>query len=211
MRDGRGRRLCAGPVPRADRSKSMRKIRLSVFLLLLACGTAAHAEKQIAFYSKDMASSFPHAYVRLTGSDDATGQPIDVNYGFTPVRLSPAILFGPVNGMIQSVGPEYIARSDRHFEVALTPDQYARVVAVVEKWRDSPQPNYRLNGRNCVDFVADVANAIGISAPVIPKLMKKPKSYLQTVTRMNSQLLASWPARLSVVSSQSPDPAPRAN
>lgn len=167
----------------------MRPIRLFLFILLLGLGTAASAEVRIAFYSKDLASSFPHAFVRLTGAD-SSGKPFDVNYGFTPVRLSPAILFGPVDGKVESVGPDYLARSDRHFAFALTDEEYRRVVAIVEEWRDSPQPSYRLNGRNCVDFVAEVANALGLNAPVVPKLMKKPKSYLEMVTSLNSALIA---------------------
>lgn len=167
----------------------MRRLRLFLFVLLLGFGSAAGAEVRIAFYSKDFASSFPHAFVRLTG-EDSTGRPFDVNYGFTPVRLSLAILSGPVDGKVEGVGAEYVARSDRHFAFALTADEYRRVVAIVEAWRDSPQPSYRLNGRNCVHFVAEVASALGLSAPVVPKLMKKPKSYLEMVTRTNSAVIA---------------------
>jgi hypothetical protein len=144
-----------------------------------------------------MASSFPHAYVRLTGTDDATGKPVDVNYGFTPVSLSPGILFGAVRGTIESASPEYIARSDRHFALKLTDEQYRKVASTIQKWRDAPQPSYRLNGRNCIDFVADIAVALGLKAPVIPKLMKKPRSYLDEIARLNSALIAGWNMHLA--------------
>lgn len=183
----------------------MRRLRLFLFFMLLGLGSAANAAVEIAFYSKDLASSFPHAYVRLTGAD-STGRPFDVNYGFTPVRLSPAILFGAVDGKVESVGPEYVARSDRHFAFELTPDEYRKVVAIVESWRDSPQPSYRLGERNCVHFVAEVANALGLSAPVVPKLMKKPKSYLEMVTRRNSAVIA---ARASAPAASPARPAPQ--
>jgi hypothetical protein len=177
----------------------MRTIRTFLLLLLIGWGAAAQAQVEISFYSKDMASSFPHAYIRLTGTDDQTGQPIDVNYGFTPVSLGPGILFGSVKGMIESAGPEYIARSDRHFSLKLTDDQYRRVIAIVGKWRDAPQPSYRLSGRNCVDFVAEVAVALGLQAPVIPKLMKKPKSYLNRIGELNSDLIAHWSEHLATL------------
>jgi hypothetical protein len=175
----------------------MRAIRLILLLVVFGWSAAASAAVEISFYSKDMASSFPHAYVRLTGTDDATGKAVDVNYGFTPVSLSPGILFGSVRGMIESASPEYIARSDRHFSLKLTDDEYRRVVAIIDKWRDAPQPSYRLDGRNCIDFVAEIATALGLKAPVIPGLMKKPKSYLNEVAKLNSALIAGWDAHLA--------------
>lgn len=172
-----------------------RTIRLILMLLVFTWASAVQAQVQIAFYSKDMASSFPHAYVRLTGTLGQGGKAIDTNYGFTPVSTSPSILFGAVPGTIETAGTDYVARSDRHFAVELSDSQYRRVLAIIEKWRSAPQPSYRLNGRNCVDFVAEIANAIGIRAPVIPKLMKKPRSYLDEVARLNAALLAHWNER----------------
>jgi len=189
----------------------MRPIRLILLLVVLGWSAAASAAVEIAFYSKDMASSFPHAYVRLTGTDDSTGKPIDVNYGFTPVSLGPGVLFGSVRGMIESASPEYIARSDRHFSLKLTDDQYRQVIAIVEKWRDAPQPSYRLNGRNCIDFVAEIAVALGLDSPVIPKLMKKPKSYLNEVARLNSALIAGWDAHLAAIRAAPVAALPAAN
>lgn len=182
----------------------MRRLRHLLWLLLLGWGAAAHAQVEIAFYSKDMASTFPHAYVRLTGTDDSTGEAVDSNYGFTPVKLTPGVLFGPVRGAVESVGPAYIARSDRHFSLKLTDAQYRRVLAVVESYRNARQPSYRLNGRNCVTFVADVAMALGLSAPVVPRLMKKPKSYLQMVSQTNAALIASWPQRIAKAAQAAP-------
>ncbi len=175
----------------------MRAIRLFLLLVLFGWSAAASAAVEIAFYSKDMASSFPHAYVRLTGVEESTGKPIDVNYGFTPVSLGPGVLFGSVRGTIESAGADYIARSDRHFSLKLTDDQYRQVMAIVEKWRNAPQPSYRLNGRNCVDFVAEIAKTIGLSAPVLPKLMKKPKSYLNEITKLNSVIIDGWNAHFA--------------
>jgi len=187
----------------------MRRVRLFLFLLLLGWAAPALAEIEIHFYSKDFASTFPHAYVRLTGTDDSTGQAIDTNYGFTPVSLTPGILLGAVRGMIQTVEPAYVSRSDRHFTLKLTDEQYRKVLAVVDKWRNAPQPNYRLNSRNCVHFVADVANALGLNAPEIKGLMKKPKSYLTRVTADNLAFIQQWAARHALAARPAPAaPAP---
>lgn len=164
----------------------MMRRRLILFLLLLCWPAALAAQVEIHFYSKDLGNSFPHAFVRITG----TG--IDTNYGFTAQRVSPAILMGPVKGKIQTVDPRYVARSDRHFSLKLSDDQYRTVLAVIAKWRDAPQPSYRLNRSNCVHFVAEVAQVLGLNAPPERKLMKKPRSFLEKVTRDNQALIANW-------------------
>jgi len=182
--------------------------RLFLFLILaLGWAGAASAEIEIHFHSKDMASTFPHAFVRLTGTDERTGEAIDTNYGFTPASLSPAILLGPVHGMMQAVSREYLERSDRHFSLKLSDEQYRTVLAIVEKWRTAPQPNYRLNSRNCVHFVAEVAAALGLSAQPERKLVKKPKSYLRKVTQDNLALIEAWgrpPPALAAPTTQPP-------
>lgn len=166
--------------------------RLCLFLLLFAWPAAVSAAVKIQFYSKDQDKNFPHAFVRLTGTLDSTGQAVDANYGFTARRISPSILLGPVAGQIVSVSPDYVARSQMHFSLLLTDEQVAAVEGVVERWRRMPQPSYRLGSRNCVHFAAEVAGALGLYAPPDPKLMKKPKSFLAKVTRDNQALIAGW-------------------
>ena len=178
----------------------MRRIRLFLLIVLLGWASAASAEVEIHFHSKDFASTFPHAFVRLTGSDPSTGQPLDINYGFTPERLSPGILVGPVRGMIETVDPVFVARSDRHFTLKLSDEQYRSVMAVVESWRTAPQPSYRLNSRNCVHFVAEVATVLGLQALPFKPLMKKPKSFLRKVTQDNLALIRDWPTPQAVAS-----------
>jgi hypothetical protein len=171
----------------------MRRIRILIFLLVASWAATAQAQIEIAFYSKDMASSFPHAYVRLTGTDEQTGKTIDTNYGFTPVSLGPGVLWGNVRGMIETASPVYVSRSDRHFAMKLSDAQYHMVLGIVDKWRNARQPSYNLNQRNCITFVAEVAIALGLNAPVIPKLMKKPKSYLNQITALNEAAILRWP------------------
>lgn len=177
---------------------------LLMIVLLLGWSGAAAAQIEIHFHSKDMASTFPHAFVRLTGIDEATGRPVDINYGFTPVSLSPAILFGAVPGTIQTVDPVYVSRSDRHFTLPLTVDQHRAVLALVESWRSAPQPSYRLNSRSCTHFVAAIATALGLHAPPAPGLMKKPKTFLRKVTADNLALIERWPRPPAVAAAPLP-------
>ena len=170
----------------------MRPFGLILSLFLLVWPIEAAAEVQIQFYSKDFGSSFPHAFVRLTGTVDSTGEQIDTNYGFTAVRVGVSLLTGPVRGKIQTVDAAYVQRSDRHFSLRLSEEQYRSVLQVVDKWRQAPQPSYLLNSRNCVYFVADIATALGLSAAPAPRLMKKPRSFLDKLTRDNQALISSW-------------------
>ena len=170
----------------------MRPNGLILFALMAGWPIEAAAEVQIQFYSKDFGSSFPHAFVRLTGTVDSTGERVDTNYGFTAAKLGVSILAGPVKGRVQTVDPTYVQRSDLHFALTLSDDQYRSVLKVVDNWRQAPQPSYLLNSRNCVYFVADVATALGLNAPPAPKLMKKPKSFLDKVTHDNASLIGGW-------------------
>ena len=162
------------------------RIRFTLLLLLICWPASLAAQVDIHFYSKDLARSFPHAFVRITGV--AT----DTNYGFTAARIGPAVLVGPVTGRVQTVDPHYVARSQRHFSLRLSDEQHRSVLQVVEKWRAAPQPSYRLNSANCVHFVAEIAQVLGLNAAPIPKLMKKPKSFLEQVTLDNQALIAGW-------------------
>lgn len=158
------------------------------FLLLVAAllsPAAAAAAVDLSFYSKDFGSSFPHAFVLVSGTVDATGEAVDANYGFTARTVSPAILLGSVGGEVMSVGKGYVRNSNRHFTLRLSDDEYRTFLGVVDKWKKLPQPSYSLNRRNCVYFVADVAASLGLQAQPIKGLMKKPRGYIARVARDN--------------------------
>ena len=124
----------------------------------------------------------------MKGKLDATGEVVDVNYGFTAVSVSPAILLGSVKGKVESSKPDYIAKSDRQFDVTVDDATYARVMAKVAEWRDREQPSYSLNKRNCVHFVMELAETVGLKVDRKSKLFKKPKSFLIEVKGLNPQL-----------------------
>src|SRR3546814_19176416 len=87
------------------------------------------------FYSHDFGDRFPHAFIVMKGSLDATGEVVDVNYGFTATSVSPAILFGSVKGKVESSKPDYIEKSDRQFDVTV---------------EDATRSEERRGGKECV-------------------------------------------------------------
>ena len=158
-------------------------------LLLLASHVPASAAVEISFYSREMnGDNFPHAFVVLKGTVDGTGDPVDTSFGFTAKAVTPAILLGSVGGEVVVEGPRQIARSDRQFSVILSDAQYGAALAVIERWRNRPQPSYNMNRRNCVHFVGEIAQAIGLSVEFPRGLMKRPRSYLQHIRGLNPQL-----------------------
>ncbi|HWH23050.1 MAG TPA: hypothetical protein VNT25_07175 [Allosphingosinicella sp.] len=161
-------------------------------LVTLSVSSAAAAAVQISFYSRELGgNNFPHAFVTLKGRPDAGGAEIDTAYGFTAKAISPAVLMGSVGGAVLNEPRSYIEKSDRQFSLMLTDAQYAAVMQTVDQWKNKPQPSYNLNRANCVHFVAEVAQAIGLRVPDRKELMKKPRSFLLAVKAENPQLATS--------------------
>lgn len=169
-------------------TRGLRLILLSLLLFCAGLTNPARAEVIVSFYSHDFGDRFPHAFIVLKGKVDATGEVIDVNYGFTASSVSPAILLGSVKGEVQTSKPDYIAKSDRQFDVTVDDATYARLMAKVAEWRDREQPSYSLNKRNCVHFVMELAEVVGLTVNRKSKLFKKPKSFLIEVKGLNPQL-----------------------
>src|SRR5204862_341218 len=113
-------------------------------LTLFVFHAPAAAAVEIAFYSRELGgNNFPHAFVALRGTVDATGEAVDTSYGFTAKAVTPALLFGSVPGEVVVEGERQIARSDRQFALTLSDERYAALMAVIERWRDAPQPPRR--------------------------------------------------------------------
>lgn len=172
---------------------SLRLTRLTGLLaaiLLALTATPGWAAVSITFYSKELGASFPHAFVVVEGTLDRGGPRIEEDYGFTAKTISPAILWGKVAGKVDTEhSAGYIRSSDRHFTVTLTDSEYDKAMATVGRWRAAKQPNYDLDKHNCVHFVAELAAAIGMT-PDTRKLMKKPRSFLETLTAQNRAWLS---------------------
>ena len=164
-----------------------RFLRSCLALLLLATALPAQAAVTIAFWSHEFGNSFPHAFFTLRGTPDAGGAPVDANYGFTARSLSPAILFGSVDGEVEPSKPGYIAGSDAQFAVVLSDAQYAQVLALIAAWDERHgDSRYNLNRRNCVHFIKEAARIAGLTDLDRPKLMKRPRSYLLAIGQANA-------------------------
>ena len=157
---------------------------LGMILALFLLPTPAAAQVVLSFYSHELGSSFPHAFVALKGKTEE-GRDVDTNYGFTAKTLTPAILMGSVRGVVETSKPSYIASSDRQFSVQLDDRQFRDVLAVVERWRTRPGKSYNLNKSNCIHFVGEVAQAVGLKVVFETALIKKPRSFLLSLVTLN--------------------------
>jgi hypothetical protein len=156
---------------------------------LCAMPASVRAEVLATFYSHDMKDNyFPHAFIRLKGTIDSTGEAVDTNYGFTAQKVSPAILMGSVLGMIETKDAKYVSKSDPHFTLKLSDADYRQLMAHVQKWRNLPGKSYNLNKQNCVHFVMEAAVMLGISVNRKSKFFKKPKTFLMEVLKLNPSL-----------------------
>jgi hypothetical protein len=168
------------------RKSFLRFLLLTVLLLPLP----AQAEVVVSFYSREMGTRFPHAFVLVKGSLDRGGL-VDKNYGFTAKTVTPAILMGSVTGEVSSVSPEYLAKSEKQFSLKISDAQYDALMAHVAKWKALPGKSYNLNKRNCVHFVGEAARVVGLDVVIDPKLIKKPKSFLLSIVARNPRLKGS--------------------
>jgi len=157
--------------------------------VLALAATPARAAVELAFYSYEMDVDgtnvrFPHAFLTLKGALDAGGPPMDLNYGFTAKSISPAILFGSVQGMMHAAPADYVAKSDKQFVLTLTDAQYEAVRQRILAWK-AEGLRYHVDRRNCVTFVREVARAAGLKVRDDGKLIRKPRSWLQDLARRN--------------------------
>lgn len=165
-----------------------RRSLIRLAFLLVALPSAAFAEVTVAFYSHDMGTTFPHAFFTMKGAVGPDAAPVDVNYGFTAVTVSPAVLMGPVRGKVETLSASYVKSSDRQFAVTVDDQTYGRLLAMVERWRAMPGKSYDLDTRNCIHFVAEALRIVGIDVVEQPKLMKKPRSFLEYIRDRNPRL-----------------------
>jgi hypothetical protein len=165
-----------------------RFIAFALSFLLLCAPVGVRAEVIATFYSHDFGDHFPHTFFTLKGTVEGTGEVVDTNYGFTAVNTTPAILWGSVKGMIETKDAKYIEKSNPHFTFRLSPAQYDALIAHVEAWRSKPQKSYNLNKSNCVHFIMEAAELLGLNVNRDSKLFKKPKSFVLEVMSLNSEL-----------------------
>ena len=166
---------------------------LAGFLLCLALALPAPAAAQVrlAFHSFNgsvMFGRWPHTFIVLEGTLDASGQPVKANFGYTAVNANASVLQRSVKGTIWVEEDAQIVRTNRHFAVPISDAQYHAIVAEVAKWRDDSGESYSLDRNNCVHFVARIAAMVGLKVDVPQNLVRRPRAWLNLVSRLNPQL-----------------------
>lgn len=154
-------------------------VALALFLPL----SPVSAEVVARFYSRDFGEVFPHAFFEVEGP----GVP-KKNYGFTAKSVTPAVLMGAVAGKLIEMKPTYVAKSRVHFTLRLSDDQYRKLMAVANDWGSRKQPSYDLYKANCVSFIRDAAQAVGLKTNPNTRFLGKPKSFLTEVQSLNPGL-----------------------
>lgn len=171
---------------------------LALVLALLGASAPARAAVTIDFYSHELTliarglnTYFPHALVILRGTTE-DGARVDANYGFTARNVFFNILWEKVTGEMDPTPlPQgYLEGADRQFSFTLTDAQYAQVMAVVERWRNWPQPSYDIDARNCVIFIKEIAQAVGLSVSDEQRFVRAPRAFLLDVAQRNAAFLA---------------------
>lgn len=166
---------------------------LTLTLATLGMATPAQAEVQVSFHSFNgsvLWGRYPHTFVVFEGTL-ADGTPVNQNYGFSARNSAEAITSGDASHMILTETARTIDQTNRHFTVTVNDRQYRRLLAEVIAWRDYPGPYYNLDTNNCIHFVARIASLVGLQADVPEDYTRRPKAWLNYVTRNNPSLGAS--------------------
>jgi hypothetical protein len=165
--------------------------RLVLLLTALLLPLPAAAQVLLSFQSFNgsmFGGRFPHTFVVLRGTLDATGEKVEENYGYSAKSASPAVLAGPVEAIVMVEKAKYVTTTNRHFTVPISDATYWRIKEEVAAWRVAPGKTYRLDTHNCIHFVGRMAELAGLKVDYPKNLMRKPKAWLNHVTGLNPQL-----------------------
>jgi len=172
----------------------MRRFAIALAVALFAFAAPAEARVTVTFYSHDSGMYggdwvFPHAFILVNGTRDAGGAPVTGNWGFTASNLSIGLLWHPVDGEVTTEQtPDYVSESVRHLSVSISDAQYDALMDVVNTWKTDPEPSYDIDNHNCVTFVRELAEAIGLSADDSSKNIRDPMAFLSDLDTRNAGL-----------------------
>lgn len=170
----------------------VRIFRSILLVFALAWSSMAAAAVDITFHSFDgsvLGGRYPHTFVSMTGTLE-DGTVIKENFGFSAKKANLSVLRGPVEHMIMVEKDKWLTRTNRHFTLTMTEGQYREVRALVETWRTAPGRYYDLDTRNCIHFVGAIGRIMGLQISYPKKLLRKPKSWLNHIARLNPSLEA---------------------
>lgn len=168
-----------------------RKLATAFALICFAWAPPVLAQVLLSFHSFNgsvLVGRYPHTFIVLEGTLEASGERVNENYGFTARNVSPAILNGPVFQDVSIEKPKYITSTNRHFTVAISDAQYHRIVAEMAAWRDAPGKFYDLDKRNCIHFVGRIAQIVGLKVDYPGDMLRRPKKWLNHITALNPAL-----------------------
>lgn len=155
-------------------------------------GTAFAAVKATfhSFNGSVLFGRYPHTFVSFDGTLDGTGERVRENFGWTAKSVSPAVLQGPVYGVIWVEKEKWLEKTNRHFTITLTDAQYRTLRAEVEAFRNAPGKYYSLEYRNCIHFVGKLGELLGLKVDYPKEMLRKPREWLNRVGDLNPQLKA---------------------
>lgn len=164
--------------------------RILLVLALLWAGPAL-AEVKLHFHSFNgsvLMGRYPHTFIVLEGTLEESGKVVNENYGFSARSTGPAVLSGPVEHMVLVEKPKQISKTNRHFTLTLTDQQYHRIVAEVQAWKNAPGKYYDLDNRNCIHFVGRMAELLGLNVEYPADMLRRPKRWLNHIVTLNPAL-----------------------
>jgi hypothetical protein len=172
----------------------LRPLMLAAAIVGAVSPAMAQARVMVVFHSFTGAlfyGRYPHTFIELTGTLDSNGRPVHENYGYTAVKADYDVALGKtVPGKIMVEEERYLKSTNIHFAVPISDDQYFAILKEVERWNSGPESAYNLETHNCVNFVAKIAEIVGLKSEVPANLEKHPKAWLNYLTRLNPQLHA---------------------
>ena len=182
------------PEPRPNKKWAF----LALLFALLAATAPARAAVTIDFYSHEfnlfgqgLNTYFPHGFVILRGTTQ-DGTPVSGNYGFTARNIFINVPWEKVMGEMDPspLPPDYLEGADHRLSLVVSDEQYRAVLATVERWRNWPQPSYDIDARNCVIFVKEMAQTVGLQVSEDKKFVRAPIEFLIDVAQRNAAFLA---------------------
>jgi len=158
-------------------------------IIAFAWSGAAMAEVQIHFHSFNgsvLFGRYPHTFIVLDGTL-SDGTVVNENYGFSARSSAAAITSGWAEHMVLAESEKNVRSTNRHFSITLTDAQYRRVIEEVRAWQ-APGKRYNLDQRNCIHFVGEMAKILGLRVEFPGDMLRRPKRWLNHITRLNPQL-----------------------
>lgn len=129
---------------------------------------------------------FPHAYVTLTGTVDATGEQVDEAVGFTAKNPGPHLLLFSGQGIVDTPDALYMSEGRAYLTLVISDEVYEGVQALIAYWRSPEGSRYSLHRRNCISFVAEIGRLVGLRTAAENTL--SPNGFLTATAALNPEM-----------------------